>query len=199
MTTGALNRFNTNRTVKINPRKTNQYEPKQSFAIIDFLTGSLWLSSERMKSFVWTFLIEKTSSPNLAIKELFSEAEFIKTLNRVDSIRFSAAPDLFNTTHTLSSEFVKDINGYEAPVAIIHFKYQDKFVGSTLQQKISTLIKAKEYMRSIMISGKDANNVGMVFNSDMISKKLSIRTKLRDNGTFDENDVFDKLKQKLNQ
>ena len=61
-----------------NPRQNNQYEPKQDFAVIDFTTSYLWLSNTYKKIVLWTFFTEKLKTPQITIKEVYDEDNFIK-------------------------------------------------------------------------------------------------------------------------
>lgn len=177
-----------------NPRSGNQYEPKDDFAVVDFTTGYLWISNTHRKNFLWTFFTDKLHTPLVSIKEVYDEENFINTIHKLDEIKFSAVPsNLFSATNTLSSELDRELNGYEATTAVLHLKYKDKFIGENLKSKIMSLVSSKGAFKNVMIAGRDLNNISMLFNSDTILKKILIKTELNTNGTFNADDVFNKV------
>lgn len=181
-----------------NPRKNNQYEPKQDFAVIDFKTSYLWLSNTYRKIVLWTFFTEKLKTYQISIKEVYDEDNFISSIKKIDAIRLTGVPsNLFSSSSFLSEELSKELNGYGAASAVIHLKYQNTFVGDSLREKIISLIKGKAALKNIMIAGKDTKNMPMFFNTDAIMRKVFVKTDLNDNGTLNEKAVFDKFKSEI--
>lgn len=181
-----------------NPRSEEQYEERQDYAIIDFNTGYLWISNIYRKIVLWTIFQEKFINQPVSIKEVYDEKEFIDKIDRLDEIKFSAVPNLFSSTSTLSEELNKELLGYGGATTTIHFKYENTKVIDFIRAKLSSLLKSKAAFKSIMISGKDESGIGMFFNPETIMKKITIKTTLNDNGTFNDEDVLTNLKNTLN-
>lgn len=176
-----------------NPRKKNQYEPKPNFALIDFRTGILWLNNTKKKNTLLQFLKEELDEKNIIIKDVFNEAEFIDALKSLDEIKFSAVPDLFSSSSTLTQEMANEIYGYEASVGTFYLKYDNKLVGESLKEKIKTLFVQKNNLRGIMISGRDKKGLGMLFNTNMFSKKIQFNSAVDENEIFNTDVVFSTL------
>lgn len=183
----------TNQTLP-NPRQPNQAEPRETFGLIDFNTGFLWLSNSRKRNSLLDFFktkLEKNS--RLVSKDVYDEQKFIETLQRLDDIRLSAVPNLFSKSNTLTDKLAEEINGYEATSAQLHFHYQDKLVGNNLIEKIKSIFKNRTNFNSVVISGRDENNLGMLFNADGFSRKIEFKTSVDENEMFLPDDVFNKL------
>jgi len=131
-------------------------------------------------------------------KDIYDEEKFIQTLKRLDDIKISAVPNLFSQTAILTECLSEEINGYEATVASVHFHYQDKFIGENLFNKIATIFSNKAILNGIVISGRDDQNLGMIFNSDGFSRKIEFKAVVDENEMFDSEDVFTKLITKIN-
>lgn len=172
-----------------NPRTADEYEPKQDFIVIDFKRSSAWLChvSRRnlLKQFLRSFGFEK-----IGITEVYNEAEFIKSLKKLNDLRVSAAPELFSAGNTLSKELVNEMNGYGAPRATIHFHYSYAKIGDKIKSKIKGLLNQKDSFKSIRISGRNNQNIGMVFNSEIFSKKIQTDTVVDENERFTPTKVF---------
>ena len=184
--------------VEPNPRQPNQIEPKEHFALIDFDTCFLWISSGKKRKMLVDFIQKKINTTQIIVKDVFDEEEFIKTIKRLDNIRLTSTPDLFSSTNTLTHALSDEINLYEAVEAVLHLKYQDKWVGNNLSSRISTIFKNKENFRGIMISGRDERNNGILFNTNVFSKKIDFKATVDENEMFDSNEVFSVLIGKIN-
>jgi hypothetical protein len=169
-----------------NPRSITQYEPKQDFAFIDFRTGILWINNSKKKAILIEFLKEELAEKKIVIKDVYNEDDFIEAIKRIDEIRFSAVPDLFSETSTLTKEMANEINGYGANVGTIHLKYDNTLISDLLKGKIKSLFSNKANLRGIMISGRDSKNLGMLFNAEIFSRKIQF------NAPVDEDEIFDK-------
>lgn len=180
-----------------NPRRADQYEPKQDFAVVDFNTGYVWVSSTHRKIVLWTFFFEKLRGYEVVLKEVFDKDNFIKTIKTIDNIKMSAVPNIFSATNTLANELANEIHGYEAAVATLIFNYKNKIVGDGLKEKLKSIMGAPGAFKNLMIAGKDANNIGVFFNSETIMRKVNIRTELNPNGTYNPDDVWSKIKKEL--
>jgi hypothetical protein len=185
------------KTAKVNPRTAHEYEPKQQFALIDFSKSRLWLNNAKKRGVMREFLMEKLETDNLFIKDIYDEEEFINTIKRVDDIRISAAPDMFSSTHILSSELANDINGYEAVAATLSFRYENHLIGNNLLEKIKSLFQNKDRFRGITVAGRDQDNIGMLFNVDTFSQKIDFKLEVDDNEMFIEEEVFSELIDRL--
>lgn len=176
-----------------NPRQPNQIEPKDSFFLIDFNTGFLWLSDSRKKATILDFLKNKFKSINFVSKDVYDEKQFIDTIKTLDSIKLSIVPNLFAPTNTLSEKLVDEINGYGATTAVLQLQYKDKFVGNDLAAKIDSLFKDKTNFSGITISGRDAKNLGILFNINSFSRKIDFKSSIDENGLFNPDNVFSQL------
>jgi hypothetical protein len=186
----------TNETLP-NPRQPNQVEPRETFGIIDFKTGFLWLSNSKKRNSLLDFFRSKFKKANFASKDVYDEEKFIQTLKRLDDIRVSAAPNLFSQSNVLSERLSEEINGYEASVASLNFHYHDKWVGENLVDKIKSIFKHKNNFNGIVISGRDENNLGMLFNSEGFSRKIEFNAPVDNNEMFMPEEVFSRLINKI--
>jgi hypothetical protein len=175
-----------------NPRQSNQYEPKQDFALIDLKISILWLSNANRKPLIHDILEELHSE--VTIKSVYNEDEFIKQLKKFEEIRFSAFPNLFSQTNTLSKELSDEILGYGASIAILIMKFSSQNLTSqTLLGKVINLIKNKESYKSLVISGRDKEDFGIVFNNEVLQKKVTFKAKINTNEIYDIHDVYENL------
>jgi len=173
-----------------NPRQKNQYEPKQNFALIDFRTGILWLNNIKKKNPLLEFLKKELDEKNIVVKDVFNETEFVEAIKSLDEIKFSAVPDLFSSTSTLTNEMSNEIYGYEASVGTFYLRYESKTVSQTLREKIKNLFINRQHLNGIMISGRDAKGLGMLFNSNVFSKKIQFNSVVDENEIFSQDMVF---------
>jgi len=183
----------TNQTLP-NPRQPNQAEPRETFGLIDFLTGFLWLSNSRKRNSLLDFFrtkLEKNSK--LVSKDVYDEQKFIKTLKKLEDIRLSAVPNLFSQSGVLTERLAEEINGYEATSAQLHFHYQNKYVGKSLIEKIKTIFQNRNNFNGVVISGRDEKNLGMLFNSDGFSRKIEFKASVDENEMFLPDEVFNNL------
>lgn len=184
--------------IEPNPRQTNQIEPKEYFALIDFETCFLWISNGKKRKILIDFIQKKFNNTQIIIKDVFDQEEFIKAIKRLDNIRLTSTPDLFSSTNTITHALSDEINLYEAVEAVLHLKYQDKWVGNNLSNRISSIFKNKENFRGIMISGRDDKNNGILFNTNVFSKKIDFKATVDENEMFNSNEVFNILIRKIN-
>ncbi|MEA4981646.1 MAG: hypothetical protein VB066_02905 [Paludibacter sp.] len=184
--------------IEPNPRQPNQIEPKEYFALIDFETCFFWINSGKKRKILVDFLQKKFIKNQIVVKDIFNQDEFIKSLKKLDDIRITAIPDLLSSVNTLTQALSDEINQYEAVEAILHLKYQDKWVGNNLSTKISSIFNNRENFRGIMISGRDERNQGLLFNTNVFSRKIEFKTTVDENEMFDSNEVFRILIGKIN-
>ena len=88
--------------VEPNPRQPNQIEPKEHFAIIDFETCLLWISSSKKRKMIIDFFSRKFEKSSFIVKDVYDQEKFLESIKRLDDIRISATPDLFSQTNTLT-------------------------------------------------------------------------------------------------
>lgn len=177
-----------------NPRQPSQVEPKETFGLIDFSTGFLWLSNSKKRSSLMDFIQSKFGKCSRFIsKDVYDEKLFIETLKNLDDIKISATPNLFSESDILSAKLASEINGYEATTAQIHFRYQNKFVGDNIRNKIKSLFRSRNNFNGIVISGRDEKNLGMLFNSGEFSRKIEFKSEVDENEMFLSDNVFTKL------
>lgn len=176
-----------------NPRQPNQVEPKETFGLLDFNTGLLWLSNSKKKSIVIDFLKIKFKTKSVIIKDVYDEEMFLGNLRQLDGIRVSAVPDIFSQSGILKENLVDEIYGYEASIATINFHYQQKLVNENLMEKIKKIFGSRNYLRNIMITGRDEKGLGMLFNSDGFSRKIQFKARIDENEMYCVEDVYKKL------
>jgi hypothetical protein len=176
-----------------NPRQPNQYEPKQEFGLIHFNNSVLWLSNSKKKNFFIDLLKARFETTNVIIKNVYSEEEFINSIKNVEEIKFSAMPNLFSQTNTLSKELSEEILGYGASIATLIMRFTNQSVGINILSRIKNLLSNKTTYRSLVITGRDADNFGIIFNNEFLSKRIPLKGKVNDNEIYDVENVFSQL------
>ncbi len=175
-----------------NPRTGEEYEPKQDFILVDFKRSSLWLCNSNRKGLFIDFL-NSFDIQHANVIEVYNEKAFVSHLKKLNDIKISVVPELFSQNSTLSKELVNEINGYGAVRATIHFHYSHARVSDRIRKMLSNVLKQKDSFKSIRIAGRDEQNVGMLFNSEIFSKKISTETTVDENERFIPKYVFEKL------
>lgn len=177
-----------------NPRQPNHAETRETFGLIDFETGFLWLSDSRKRNFLLDFFRAKLDKNALIVsKDVYDEQLFIEVLKKLDYIKLSAVPDLFSQSGLLTEKLAEEINGYGAASAQLRFHYQSKIVEATLIEKIKGIFKYKNHLNGVVIAGRDCNNLGMLFNAEGFSRKIEFKALVDENEMFFPNEVFDLL------
>ncbi len=177
-----------------NPRQPNQAEPKETFGLIDFTTSFLWLSNSKKRNSLLDFFRTKLDkNSKLVSKDVYDEQKFIETLKKLDDIRLSCVPNLFSQSGVLTEKLAEEINGYEATSAQLHFHYQEKLIGNNLIEKIKNIFENRNNFSSVVISGRDEKNLGMLFNTDGFSRKIEFKAPVDENEMFLPTEVFNKL------
>lgn len=180
-----------------NPRTINQVEPKEHFALIDFSTNLFWISNQKKRNIFIDFFKVKFNTNNIFAKDVYNKEEFIKSISHLDKIKFSMIPNLFSQNTSLSNAFKDEIYQYEAIEGILELKYNDKWVGNNLIDKINSLFNNEGNLTGITISGRDVKNLGMLFNSNGFSRKIEFVSIVDENEMFIIEDVFNKLITKI--
>lgn len=180
-----------------NPRSKNQVEPRQTFAVIDFRTSFVWISNSKKRTALIDLFKERFKTSSIVIKEIYDEQQFIEMLKSLDNIKISAVPNLFSDSGILSKTLSVEINGYEASVATISLGYNNRLTNNYLIEKVKSIFEQKNSLRSIVIAGKDENNLGMLFNSEGFSRKIDIEAQVDDDEMFSVEDVYIKLINKI--
>ena len=176
-----------------NPRQTNQYEPKQEFGLIDFDNSMLWLSNTKRKGFFIDLFKEKFKTQNVIIKNVYSEEEFLNSIKKVEEIKFSAYPNLFTETNSLTKELAEEILGYGASVATLIMKFTNQTISEKVLSRIKNLLSTKASYKSLVITGRDVDNFGIIFNNEFLSKKIPLKAMVNENEIFDIKNVFSQL------
>ena len=184
-------------TEEENPRQKSQIEPRNFFAIIDFNTSYLWISNSKKRNLLVEILKTYFKDSTLIAKDIYDEDEFIQTLKRLDKIKISAVPNLLSETGVLSQKLSEEINGFEADSASISLDYNHKLTNKYLIDKIKSIFVQKNILKGIVISGRDQNNLGMLFNTDGFSRRIDIKAKVDDDEMFCTEDVFKQLINKI--
>lgn len=176
-----------------NPREKSQIETRHTFAIIDFKSSFLWISNSKKRNGLIDLLKLKFKDSIITAKDIYDEDEFIKTLNRLDKIKISAVPNLLSETGVLSKKLAEEINGYEADSASLILNYNHKLTTKYLIDKVKSIFEQKNSLKGIVISGRDHNNLGMLFNTEGFSRKIDVEAKVDEDEMFCTEDLFQKL------
>jgi hypothetical protein len=182
-----------------NPRNEQQIEPRDHFIVIDFETSILWTSNSRKKSIIKTFLKNKFKTSDIVFKDVINKEEFIGTIKRINELRFSSTPNLFSELDSVQAALADEINQYGAEEGILHLKYQDKWVGPTLVEKLNSLFNNRNNLTSLTISGRDPEGKELLFNLELISRKIELKALINDHEIFQKDSVFETLTQKLDE
>jgi len=178
-----------------NPRQADQAEPKDFFCILDFSNSYLWLSNTQKKTMITDYFKNTFQTAQVVLKDVYDEAKFVETLKVLDSVRVSAAPNLFTETNTLSKALSEEMHGaYEATLDL---KYDKVIVKENILTWIKSIFYNKTNFKKIVIAGRDEKNLGMFFNNNLFSRKIEIKADVDDNGMFNPDDVFSKLITKI--
>ena len=82
---------------------------------------------------------------------------------------------------------------YLASKAELNLTYDKiKFVDK-IKDKVSTVLRNRESFQSITISGRDQKNLGMFFNNNLFTRKISFKSEIDENGMFSTKKIFEKL------
>lgn len=187
------------KTGAISDNKRGEYEvePKQIFVIIDMKTSFMWISNSRKIKFTTSFIGEMMGK-EVCIKDIYNEKEFIEALESLDQIKFSAAPNLFSDDLNITRVLAEDVYGYDADIATLVLDYKrNKSVSSFLKEKILKLLKSKNYA-DVVISGRDKDNIGLLFNANVFSKKIIFESVVDENEMFDLDHLFKKFEEEIN-
>lgn len=176
-----------------NPRQKNQVEPRQTFVVIDFKTSFLWISNSKKRTTLIDLFRSKFKTAAIVVKEIYDEKQFVEMLKKLDNIKISAVPNLFSDSGTLSQSLSEEINGYEANVATLSLSYNNTVTTDYLIGKVKSIFEQKNSLKSIVISGKDKNNLGMLFNTEGFSRKIDIEAQVDEDEMFLVEDVYNKL------
>jgi hypothetical protein len=175
-----------------NPRNKNQIEPKEYFALIDFRTSFIWLNNTSKKNILLRFLKRFFKNKNLVLKDIYDEDDFMKCIKTLDGIKISAvSPNLFANSNSISQALSDEL--YMASKAELTLSYNKVNIVEKIKDKLWNILKHKECFKSITISGRDEKNLGMFFNNNLFTRKISFRSKVSENGMFLPTDVFTKL------
>ncbi|NME70746.1 hypothetical protein [Flammeovirga aprica] len=174
-----------------NPRKGNQVEPNEHFALVDFENGILWIdsTSKSKKNKLRNFFDLIFMSNKIDIKEVFSENEFLENLNELTKVKFSAVPNLFSGSIPLSKRLIDEM--YGPTVATLELKFDNKknipfdWIKNILDNKVS--------IKNLIIQGRDSENRELIFKESIFMKKLSFKARVDQHGNFSIQSVFDKL------
>lgn len=184
--------------LKDNQRKEDEAEPISYFALIDLKTSYIWINNSKKKNLIIRFIAELLKTSNIYFKSIYNESEFIKSLKSLDQLQFSAAPDLFSNEFDLSRALANDVFGYEADIATITLDYiTNKPIKERLKNFLRRTLKHKDSFNKIVISGRDKNNLGMLFNTNSFSRKIELKSSIDDDGMFIENELLDRLIEKI--
>lgn len=171
-----------------NKRKQTEIEPKFFYGLMDCQTGEVWL--EYNKSNIFKDALKNFyPDEHIEIKQIIDEEQFINTLQELNEIKLSMKPDLLHTS-SLNEHLQYDIYQFGASSAQIIFKYKEPLDLNRIKSIAKKLLGHKRDYKKLIISGRNVNNLEMVFNTDKVSSKISIRSPIDENGLIKENELF---------
>lgn len=175
-----------------NPRDKDQVEPKEYFAIIDFKTSFLWLNNTKKKNLLISHLRSYFRNGHLNIKDIYDEQDFIDTLKSLDGIKISSVgPNLFSGTNTTTKALEDEM--YLATRAELTLSYdKTKFIDK-IKDKVINVLNQRNSLQNVTISGRDEKNLGMIFNNNMFTRKIEIKSEIDDNGMYLIDNVYTNL------
>lgn len=183
-------------TLQNNPRKKDQIEPRDYFALIDFKTSFLWLNNTKKKKLLLKFMQGYFIKEKLILKDIYSEHEFINCLKTLDGIKLSAVPaNIFAETNTTSKALNDEM--YPATKAELILTYNQIRVIDKIKDKIANILHNRISFQNITISGRDEKNLEIFFNNNMFTRKITFKSEIDENGMFISDQVFDELISKI--
>ena len=185
--------YNTSKhSLQDNPRQRDQIEPKEYFAIIDFNTSILWMSSINKKKLVKKFFKKEFFKKELLFKDIYNEKEFIKHLKQLNEIKVSAVPNILSQTNTLSAALTDEM--YPAAKAELKLSYDINIKNSNSPPKIlNKILDNQDSFKNITIMGRNENEVDILFNKNIVMEKITLKLSVNEDGMFSTDDVFKKM------
>lgn len=185
---------------KENPRPAGNIEMvDQFFVIIDVTTQRIYLSDQRKKTTLATWIKNKIGK-DITIKSIIEEEDFLNKIKSVNKLSFCLVPNLFNSSSqdVLSNNLTNDIFGYEADKARLELEYNNTNLTERLKDKISKIISRKSEFQEITIVGRSTEGFESVFNLEEVISKVSIDAPVdEETNLFDPAIVFNLLTSKI--
>lgn len=176
-----------------NPKSKNQIESKIEFCLIDFKKSYIWLSNSNNKKVYIDFIMTSLKNYTLLLKDVYNQEEFLKNIQSLNELKFSAEPDIFND-NDLSQSMIENVHGYGAEKLSLSFKYNPEGkISDRVKEKIRNLFNKREKFGNLVISGKDEKNLGILFNSSNFSRKIDFGAEIDEGEVFIPEKIFEKL------
>jgi hypothetical protein len=176
-----------------NPKNKNQIESKIDFCLIDFKNSYIWLSNSNNKKIYTDFIMTSLKNYTLILKDVYNQEEFLKKIQSLNELKFSAEPDIFND-NDLSQSMIENVYGYGAEKLSLSFKYNPEGkITDRVKEKIKNLFNKREKFGNLVISGKDEKNLGILFNSSNFSRKIDFGGEIDEGEVFIPEKIFEKL------
>ena len=167
-----------------NPRNNSQIESKTEFCLLDFNTSYLWVNNFFNKKYYVEFIMTALKNYTLKLKDVYNEEEFLNAIKSLNELKLSAEPEIFNS-EDLSQSMIENIYGYGAEKLSLNFKFNsEEKISDRILNKLRNLFAKRSSFKNLVISGRDENNLGILFNSSNFSRKIDF------NGEVDEGEVF---------
>lgn len=181
-----------------NPRSVDNIELSEPiFLLIDLTTSRIFISDQKKKAEIMVLLKEITNK-FIEIKPLMKQKEFIDKIRTVKEISFSAEPNMFTKTNTLSENLVEDIYGYGAKEATLKLKYDQSSNFKVAREKIRAIYNKRECFKNITIIGRTSDKFEKIFNIEEVVGKLSLNITIDTNTKlFNKDEVFTSLITKI--
>lgn len=160
-----------------NPRKPEMIEMReQLFVVIDCDSQRIWLSDQRQRTAVATWLSEKIGC-TVHVKSVISEQGFVDHIKSVSGISFAVLPHLFNAEgeNVLSAHLIRDIFAFGAERARVQLMYKNASVTGTIKEKLKQLLSQKENFTEVTVIGRSDEGLDTVFNLEEVVSKIKIQ------------------------
>lgn len=171
-----------------NRRKRTEIEPKFFYGLMDCKTGEVWLQYNKNLIFK-DALSHYYQDTHIEVKQILDEEKFFNSLNELKEIKLGVKPDLFNQ-YTLSQHLQEDIYQFGAHSAEIIFKYREPLSVEKVKSIINKLFKNKQEFKKMVITGRNTDNLELVFNTNIVSSKINVSSPVDENGMVKQDALF---------
>lgn len=185
-----------NKSKTKNKRTEMEYEPEFLYGLIDLKKGVAWLQYHAFSLFKQAI---EESNPNkyIEIKQVLDEEEFVKRINELSQIKLAVLPNILGGNIELTEHIQEDIYNYGAEYAEIIFHYKRSKPIEFIKDTIKKIIKNKTEYKKLVISGRDIHNLEMIFNTNLVSSKVSIITTIDGKGIPNKDELFKELQARI--
>ncbi|WP_299328586.1 hypothetical protein [uncultured Helicobacter sp.] len=188
------------KSISQNKRDPNEVEPRhQLFCIYIPSRETLYMSNFKKNTFLATYLKDRFKKDFSIQRYYIDEKDFVKEIISVQSLKFTAAQNLFNSG---IFEEINDVSGYGQSIS---FTLEVKIKDHKFDPKkcLDFLIfwknkKEKQEIDKMICIGKDDKGVEKLFNLDTYLKKIQIVATKNENEMYNPQVIKENLLEKLN-